>query len=75
MHIVEWAPESFYVVNAVFLSVLPGYIVGSILGWGFAPYSGGTLSFIDTIGTRAFVEECDRLAQKYGPRFTPNKWS
>ncbi len=47
--------------------------VGSILGWGFAPYSGGTLSFIDTIGTRNFVEECDRLAQKYGPRFTPNK--
>ena len=47
--------------------------VGSILGWGFAPYSGGTLSFIDTIGTRKFVEECDRLAQKCGPRFMPNK--
>ncbi len=47
--------------------------VGSILGWGYAPYSGGTLSFIDTVGTRAFVEECDRLAQKYGPRFAPNK--
>ena len=47
--------------------------VGSIFGWGFAPYSGGTLSLIDTIGTRKFVEECDRMAQKYGERFTPNK--
>ncbi len=46
--------------------------VGSILGWGFAPYTGGTLSYIDMIGVSEFVEECDALAQKYGPRFTPN---
>ncbi len=47
--------------------------VGSIFGWGFAPYTGGVLSLIDTVGARAFVEECDRLAQQYGPRFTPPK--
>ena len=47
--------------------------VGAILGWGFAPYTGGPLSLIDTIGTKRFVEECDRLAQKYGKRFAPGK--
>ena len=30
--------------------------VGSILGFGFAPYSGGTLSYIDMMGTKKFVE-------------------
>ena len=47
--------------------------VGSILGWGFAPYSGGTLSYIDMMGTKKFVELCERLAKKYGPRFKPGK--
>src|SRR5690606_37818701 len=47
--------------------------VGAILGWGFAPWAGGPLSLIDMVGTAAFVEECDKLAQKYGPRLPPNK--
>jgi 3-hydroxyacyl-CoA dehydrogenase/enoyl-CoA hydratase/3-hydroxybutyryl-CoA epimerase len=47
--------------------------VGSILGFGFAPYSGGTLSYIDMMGTKRFVELCKRLEKKYGPRFRPNK--
>ena len=47
--------------------------VGSILGFGFAPFSGGTLSYIDMMGTKKFVELCRRLEKKYGARFTPNK--
>ena len=43
--------------------------VGSILGFGFAPFSGGTLSYIDMMGDEAFVELCERLEQKYGDRF------
>ena len=46
--------------------------VGSILGFGFAPYSGGTLSYIDMMGTKRFVALCRDLASKYGERFTPN---
>jgi 3-hydroxyacyl-CoA dehydrogenase / enoyl-CoA hydratase / 3-hydroxybutyryl-CoA epimerase len=46
--------------------------VGAILGWGFAPFTGGPLSYIDTMGAKAFVERCDAFAKKYGPRFTPN---
>ncbi|HRO02406.1 MAG TPA: 3-hydroxyacyl-CoA dehydrogenase NAD-binding domain-containing protein [Terricaulis sp.] len=48
--------------------------VGSILAWGFAPYSGGCVSYIDLFwGTKGFVEEADRLADAYGERFRPNK--
>lgn len=43
--------------------------VGSILGFGFAPFTGGTLSYIDMMGAKAFVELCDALETKYGPRF------
>jgi 3-hydroxyacyl-CoA dehydrogenase/enoyl-CoA hydratase/3-hydroxybutyryl-CoA epimerase len=46
--------------------------VGSILAWGFAPYTGGTISLIDNMGVAKFVAECDVLAQKYGERFKPN---
>jgi 3-hydroxyacyl-CoA dehydrogenase / enoyl-CoA hydratase / 3-hydroxybutyryl-CoA epimerase len=47
--------------------------VGAILGWGFAPWTGGPLSYIDTMGTKRFVETCDRLAQRHGERFSPSK--
>ncbi|MBV8791805.1 MAG: 3-hydroxyacyl-CoA dehydrogenase, partial [Pseudolabrys sp.] len=47
--------------------------VGSILGFGFAPFSGGTLSYIDMMGPKKFVELCRRFEKKYGPRFTPPK--
>jgi 3-hydroxyacyl-CoA dehydrogenase/enoyl-CoA hydratase/3-hydroxybutyryl-CoA epimerase len=47
--------------------------VGSILGFGFAPFTGGTLSYIDFMGTKKFVELCRKFEAKYGPRFTPPK--
>jgi 3-hydroxyacyl-CoA dehydrogenase / enoyl-CoA hydratase / 3-hydroxybutyryl-CoA epimerase len=46
--------------------------IGSILGFGFAPFTGGTLSYIDGIGTKAFVALAQSLAAKYGDRFAPN---
>ena len=48
--------------------------VGSILAWGFAPYSGGCISYMDLFwGIPAFVAEADRLADRYGDRFRPNQ--
>jgi 3-hydroxyacyl-CoA dehydrogenase/enoyl-CoA hydratase/3-hydroxybutyryl-CoA epimerase len=47
--------------------------VGSILGFGFAPFTGGALSYIDFMGTKKFVELCHKLEAKYGSRFTPPK--
>ena len=47
--------------------------VGSILGFGFAPYTGGALSYIDFMGAKAFVDICEKLRAKYGDRFAPPK--
>ncbi|MFN8347818.1 MAG: 3-hydroxyacyl-CoA dehydrogenase NAD-binding domain-containing protein [Spirosomataceae bacterium] len=47
--------------------------LGSILGWGFPAYTGGTLSFVDFVGIEKFVTECDRLADSYGERFRPTQ--
>jgi 3-hydroxyacyl-CoA dehydrogenase/enoyl-CoA hydratase/3-hydroxybutyryl-CoA epimerase len=43
--------------------------VGSILGWGFAPWSGGVISLMDSVGIAAFVAELDRMTAAYGKRF------
>ncbi len=45
--------------------------VGSTLAWGFPAHTGGTLSFIDSIGAAHFVAECRQLAKRHGPRFQP----
>jgi len=47
--------------------------VGAILGFGFAPYTGGPLSWIDMMGAKKFVELCKALEKKYGARFKPAK--
>ncbi len=47
--------------------------VGSILGFGFAPFAGGTLSYIDGMGVENFVALCKKFAKKHGPRFKPNR--
>ena len=43
--------------------------VGAILGWGFAPWSGGPLSWIDIIGTPYAAQRCDELTAKFGSRY------
>ncbi len=48
--------------------------IGSIMGIGFPAWTGGALSFIDTVGIGAFVAECERLAKRYGARFKPSRW-
>lgn len=43
--------------------------VGAILGWGFAPWTGGPLSWLDMLGAAYAAERCDELEAKYGQRF------
>jgi 3-hydroxyacyl-CoA dehydrogenase / enoyl-CoA hydratase / 3-hydroxybutyryl-CoA epimerase len=47
--------------------------IGSILGFGFAPFTGGTISYVDGMGSKAFVGLCGGLAKRYGSRFQPCK--
>ena len=48
--------------------------IGSIMGIGFPPWTGGVLQYINGYpgGVSAFVARADELAERYGDRFTPN---
>ena len=43
--------------------------VGAILGWGFAPWSGGPFSWLDMLGAAYTAHRCDQLAEAFGSRF------
>jgi 3-hydroxyacyl-CoA dehydrogenase / enoyl-CoA hydratase / 3-hydroxybutyryl-CoA epimerase len=47
--------------------------IGSIFGWGFAPFQGGALQFINAVGLEKFVKRSKELEKKYGTRFKPAK--
>jgi 3-hydroxyacyl-CoA dehydrogenase/enoyl-CoA hydratase/3-hydroxybutyryl-CoA epimerase len=46
--------------------------VGAILGFGYAPWTGGPLSWIDTRGAGAFVERCRFFEARHGNRYAPS---
>lgn len=45
--------------------------VGATLGWGFAPWTGGPISLIDSVGVREFVTRVEKFQAEYGERFAP----
>ena len=45
--------------------------IGAIFGWGFAPYTGGPFSHMDTVGIGHVVAVLERLAERHGDRFAP----
>ena len=45
--------------------------VGAILGWGFAPWSGGPFSWLDMLGAPYAAARAAELAKAYGSRFAP----
>jgi len=47
--------------------------VGSIFGFGFPPFTGGTISYINQMGKKKFVELCDHFTTKFGTRFEAPK--
>lgn len=47
--------------------------VGSILAFGFAPYTGGALSYIDGMGAKKFVKLAKSLQKKFGAQFKAPK--
>ena len=48
--------------------------IGSIMGIGFPPWTGGVLQYVNGYpsGVGAFVARGDQLAERYGDRFTPS---
>ncbi|QDZ29756.1 3-hydroxyacyl-CoA dehydrogenase NAD-binding domain-containing protein [Noviherbaspirillum sp. UKPF54] len=45
--------------------------IGSIFGWGFAPFQGGALQYINAYGVDNFVRRARELAERYGEYFAP----
>lgn len=45
--------------------------IGSLMGIGFPPHTGGVFQFINTYGLTRFVDRCNLLSERYGERFTP----
>ena len=47
--------------------------LNSILAWGYPSYTGGVMSYIDTMGAGEFVALSDQLAVLHGGQFTLDK--
>ena len=45
--------------------------IGSILGWGFPAFKGGTLQFVSDYGINNFKTRAKNLSNIYGERFSP----
>ena len=45
--------------------------VGAIFGFGFPPFRGGPLRYIDDFGAANVVQDLERYASRYGERFAP----
>lgn len=63
--------EAVRCLDAGVLSTVAECNVGSILGIGFPPHTGGHLQYINSYGIKKFVVRARELAQKYGERFEP----
>jgi 3-hydroxyacyl-CoA dehydrogenase/enoyl-CoA hydratase/3-hydroxybutyryl-CoA epimerase len=55
------------------ITSVPDANIGSIMGIGFPPWTGGVLQFINGYrgGLPGFVARARELADRYGDRFTP----
>jgi 3-hydroxyacyl-CoA dehydrogenase / enoyl-CoA hydratase / 3-hydroxybutyryl-CoA epimerase len=47
--------------------------IGAIYGFGFPPFRGGPLRYLDDVGADRLYAELQRLGERLGPRFTPSE--
>ena len=47
--------------------------IGSIFGWGFPAFKGGTLQYVNDYGVQKFLKRTIELEKSYGDRFAPPK--
>lgn len=48
--------------------------VVAVLELHFPAWTGGPLSYIDTLGLNKFIDQCERLGERLGSRFAPSCW-
>ena len=68
------AVESARCVEEGVLLTTPDANIGSIMGIGFPPWTGGVLQYVNGFagGVAGFVARADEFAQEFGARFEPN---
>jgi len=71
--------DRFYFIQAIetikcysegVLSKVADANIGSIFGWGFPSFTGGTLQFVNSYGMQNFKNRCEELSENYGERFS-----
>ena len=60
------ALESYRCLDEGVLNTTMDGDIGSVLGWGFPIYTGGAISYIDYVGIKEFVADCDAFTTKFG---------
>ncbi len=63
------ALESYRCLEEGVLNSVTDGDIGSVLGWGFPIYTGGSLSYIDFVGIQNFVKDCDDFKERFGARW------
>jgi len=48
--------------------------LASTLGWGFPSYTGGVMSYIDTMGLNTFIALCEQLSSRTRANLKPSAW-
>jgi len=48
--------------------------LASTLGWGFPSFTGGVMSYMDTMGLNAFITLCDELSAVTSAELNPSEW-
>ena len=71
--LVVQAVEAVRCVEEIVVTDMREADVGSILGFGFAPFTGGVISYVDQMGAENFLALCEYYTKKYGKRFKPPK--
>ncbi|GAA4007741.1 3-hydroxyacyl-CoA dehydrogenase NAD-binding domain-containing protein [Allokutzneria multivorans] len=67
------ALETVRCVEEGVITSVPDANIGSIMGIGFPPWTGGVLQYINGYegGPKGFLARAEELAERYGERFTP----
>ncbi|MCP3801573.1 3-hydroxyacyl-CoA dehydrogenase NAD-binding domain-containing protein [Allokutzneria sp. A3M-2-11 16] len=67
------ALETVRCVEEGVITSVPDANIGSIMGIGFPPWTGGVLQYINGYegGPKGFLARAEELAERYGDRFTP----
>ena len=61
--------ESVWCLQEGIIKTIAEANLGSIHGWGFPAFKGGSLQFIEDYGRDAFISKCKVYEKQHGPRF------